>query len=140
MAKREIERSVFMNTNVNISTELSNAIRDNGVIFSHWIYCQKPEAYDQLNNSNRKLIMAYAKMYPNAFAINVSKNVMKPLKAVAETEMVNFCFDYLINGLKANTILISELLNCWEMKKDVKILDQLYEQFDCADGVCLVWS
>lgn len=128
-----------MNT-VNINVELSNAIHDNGVLFNHWYHIGKPEAYDQLNNHNRKLIQAYANGKSNGFGININENVLRPLSDVRETEMTNFCFDYVLDGDMADVDLLVKLLNEWRNFGKVNTLERIYAILDEADAVCLIWS
>ena len=128
-----------MNT-VNINVELSNAIHDNDVLFNHWYNIGKPEAYNQLNDHNRKLIKVYANDRPNGIGININENVLRPLSEVRETEMTNFCFDYILDGNRADVNLLIDLLNKWNELHKVDTLNEIYTMLNQTDAICLIWS
>lgn len=105
---------------------LNEAIENNKMIYYKWIIKGRPEADDNLNDSNRNLINAYKKNYPNAKGYMLYKGVVEIPNVV-----YNFDLDYIFNG--DDTELIQELEKEKEEYKKLNILDK-------NNAICLVWS
>lgn len=99
---------------------------ENDSIYYKWSVYNMPEAFDELNDSNRRLIEAYRKEYPLAKGYKAHKGVVD----LKESPLYNFCCDILFNAS-------SSVMEALKTEQDE------YKRWDIAasaDGVYLVWS
>lgn len=104
---------------------LKEAIQNNIGAYVNWNKNGRHEADNELNDSNRELIRAYQKEYPNAKGYKLNDGIVD-----LDGELYNFCCDYIFDGSKK----IVDALN--KESEEYKKFDIL-EKFD---AICLVWS
>lgn len=111
---------------------LEQAKEKNNDASMFWLWEGMPEAYDKLNDSNRDIIKAYLKEFPNAKGYKFHKGIID-LKS--EKTLYNFCCDYVFNGTPENITKIQAAEKA--PNAFPKRLQNILEE---ANGICLLWS
>lgn len=125
---------------------LTEVKHNNLIIFNNWKACGSPEACDELNNSNRELIRAYAEEFPAAMGILINPNTDEEKRKggifkITETEnLYNFCCNYIFNGTAENFEIVKATAEKWRNGGKIDDLNKLDTALEAADGVCIIWS
>lgn len=79
---------------------LEEAKRKNDEIFYKWLVYGRPEAFTELNDSNRDLIRAYLEENPNAVGYRFSEGIVE----LRNNPLYNFCCDIILDRSLAEKI------------------------------------
>lgn len=108
--------------------------------------CGQPEAYNELNNSNRELIKTYAEEFPEAMALKINIYTEEDrcrggIFKINEAKILyNFCCNYIFDGSAENYAVIKEAAEKWRTNKKIGDLHELENSLEAANGVCMIWS
>ena len=103
-------------------SNLQEAITHNNAAYAKWIAYGKPEAFTELNDSNRELIRAYLQDHPSARGYKYYYGVID----LQSNPLNNFCCDYVFD-------LGSRIVVAIDPKKAERI-------FTPQNSICLIWS
>jgi hypothetical protein len=104
---------------------LQEVIYKNNAIYAKWVINGRREADDELNDSNRELIRAYQKEYPNAKGYKCNKGIVE-----LSDNIYNFGIDILFVGTE-------------EIIKKLNAETAEYKKLDILDdynGIYLAWT
>lgn len=124
----------------------NEAKQNNLIVFNNWRAYGRPEAYNELNNSNRELIKAYAEEFPEAMALKINiyteedKRSGGIFKINEAKNLYNFCCDYIFDGSAENYAVVKEAAEKWRTHKKIDDLHELETALEAANGVCIIWS
>lgn len=99
------------------------AKNENDTIYCKWLRLGRPEAFSELNDSNRRVIRAYMDEHPDAVGYKFYEGLIE----LKDNPLYNFCCDYIFDRRLAETVLKTDPL---------KITDVLTTSNSC----CLAWS
>lgn len=125
---------------------LAEAKHNNLIIFNNWKACGQPEACEELNDSNRELIKAFAEEFPAAMGLKINVYTEEERKRngifkVTEAEhLYNFCCNYVFNGTAENFEAVKAAAEKWRNGGKISDLNRLETVLQAADAVCVVWS
>lgn len=102
---------------------LEEAKRKNDEVFYKWLLYGRPEAFSELNDSNRDLIRAYIEENPNAVGYKLFEGIVE----LKNNPLYNFCCDYIFDGSLAEKVTST---------KAIDIDDMVNEK----SSLCIVWS
>lgn len=125
---------------------LNEAKQLNYFVFNNWMVCGQSEACNELNNSNRELIRAYAEEFPAAMGILINPITDEEKRKggifkITETEnLYNFCCNYVFDGSAENYAVIKEAAEKWRTHKKMSDLHELETALEAASGICIIWS
>lgn len=101
------------------------AKEQNDKIYCKWATCGKPEAFDELNDSNRNLIRAYLEENPNAVGYKFNGGIVE----LKDNPLHNFCCDIIFDRS-----LVKELeKNKINPRNAMRVLNE-------KNSYCIVWS
>ena len=129
-----------------IKTPLEEAKNYNLIIFNNWKACGQPEACEELNDSNRELIKAFAEEFPAAMGLKINVYTEEERKRsgifkITEAEhLYNFCCDFIFNGTAENFEEVKAAAEEWRKNGKISDLNKLYRVLEESNGVCMVWS
>lgn len=103
---------------------IKEAKEKNYEAYYNWTASGKPEAFEEMNDSNRDVIRAYLKEKPNTVGYKFYDSSIVDLKT---DPLYNFCCDYLIDKELAEQI------------KNMK-LTQAIAMLNEKNSYCLIWS
>lgn len=119
---------------------------NNLIIFNNWKACGQPEACEELNDSNRELIKAFAEEFPAAMGLKINVYTEEERKRsgifkITEAEhLYNFCCNYIFNGTAENFEAVKAAAEKWRNGGKIEDLNKLDAALEAADGVCIIWS
>ena len=125
---------------------LAEAKHNNLIIFNNWKACGQPEACEELNDSNRELIKAFAEEFPAAMGLKINVYTEEERKRsgifkITEAEhLYNFCCNYVFNGTAENFEAVKAAADKWRNGGQIRDLNRLEAVLQAADAVCMVWS
>lgn len=121
---------------------LAEAKHNNLMVFNDWKYYGTPEAYKELNDSNRELMKAYAAEFPEAMGLKINaERENKGIFKIADVKVLyNFCCEWIFNGTAENLKAVKEAAEEWRTSRKIEALNKLEKILQAADGVCMVWS
>ena len=125
---------------------LAEAKRNNLIIFNNWKACGQPEACEELNDSNRELIKAYAEEFPAAMGLKINtytedeKKKSGIFKVTEAEHLYNFCCDFIFNGTAENFEAVKAAAEEWRKSGKINALNKLEKLLKTIEAVCVVWS
>lgn len=99
------------------------AKKKNDEIFYKWLVHGRPEAFSELNDSNRELILAYLEENPNAVGYRLFEGIVE----LKNNPLYNFCCDYIFDR------------SLTEKVKSIKPMN-IDEVLNEKNSLCIVWS
>ena len=102
---------------------LEEAKRKNDEIFYKWLVHGRPEAFTEMNDSNRELIRAYLEENPNGVGYKLFEGIVE----IKNNPLHNFCCDYIFDRSLAEKV------------KSIKPIN-LDEALNEKNSFCIVWS
>ena len=102
---------------------LEEAKRKNDEIFYKWLVYGRPEAFAELNDSNRDLIRAYLEENPNAVGYRLFEGIVE----LKNNPLHNFFCDYIFSRSLTEKVTST---------KPIDIDDVLNEK----NSLCIIWS
>lgn len=102
---------------------LEEAKKKNYEAYHKWRMYGRPEAFTEMNDSNRDLIRAYIEENPNAVGYKLFEGIVE----LKNNPLYNFCCDYIFDGSLAEKV---------KNTKPINIGDVLNEK----NSFCIVWS
>ena len=102
---------------------LEEAKRKNDEIFYKWLVYGRPEAFSELNDSNRDLIRAYLEENPDAVGYRLFEGIVE----LKSNPLHNFFCDYIFSRSLTEKVTST---------KPIDIDDVLNEK----NSLCIIWS
>ena len=99
------------------------AKKKNDEAYLKWLMLGRPEAFSELNDSNRDLILSYLEENPNAVGYRLFEGIVE-LKNKA---LYNFCCDYLFDRSLAEKVKTIKPINIGEVLNE-------------KNSLCIIWS
>lgn len=99
-----------------------------------------PEADDNLNGANIKILNEYLKLFPNAKVVSLNDAI--PVKKAADVKFKNFCCEFIFDGTE-NSFLTRKLMNNIEAYKkhpDFNYVDAVWDIIREINGLSFLWS
>ena len=100
--------------------------------YIEWLCENRPEAYNDLNESNIEVIKAFKAAYPNAKGYKAHTGIV-PIPE----KVYNFCMEYVFDG---NEDIIKRIEETQDAVEQLDILIEYGEQTDYKRGWLLTWS
>ena len=124
----------------------AEAKHNNLIIFNNWKACGQPEACEELNDSNRELIKAFAEEFPAAMGLKINVYTEEERKRsgifkITEAEhLYNFCCNYVFNGTAENFEAVKAAAEKWRNGGQISDLNRLEVILQAADAVCMIFK
>ena len=125
---------------------LTKAKRNNLIVFTDWMHYGCPEAYDELNDSNRELIKAYAEEFPAAMALKINlytedeKKTSGIFKIANAENLYVFCCNYIFDGTAESFEKVKAAVEKWRKGGSINDLNKLDQVIQEANGIIILWS
>ena len=110
---------------------LTEEIRRNNVIYCKWLSRSRPEAFTELNDSNRELIKVFMEEHPFATGYKFYHGLVE----LRGNPLYNFCCDYVFDPEEVNPVQVEKM----EMEL-LKRPDVVLDVFNTRNSICLIWS